>query len=366
MKFTTQRENLLRPLQLVSGVVERKQTLPILSNVLLSLDEGVLTFTATDLETEIVVRAAVDQDLGGKTTVPVRKFQDTCRALPEEASLSFELTDSKAQIRSGKTRFSLTTLPANEFPLIEARLNQSSFRIPQRVLKHIIDKTAFAMATQDVRYYLNGLLLETTPERIRAVATDGHRLAMCTCDMALGMESSQQSIVPRKGVLELSRLLEDVDDETEVTIGDNFFRVELPELTFTTKLVEGKYPDYEAVIPRDGDKIVLADKNELRQCLVRTAILSNEKYRGIRIEIAPGVLVASANNPEQEEACDEIAVDYQGDKVAIGFNVNYLTDAVNAVSGDTVKIAFTDANGSALISSRDSDDCLYVVMPMRL
>ncbi len=366
MKFITQRETLLRPLQLVSGVVERKQTLPILSNVLLSLDQGVLTFTATDLETEVIVRTRVDEENTGKVTVPVRKFQDTCRALPEEALLQFEFSDNKARIKSGKTRFSLTTLPADEFPIIEARLNQSSFKLPQNVLKRIIDKTAFAMATQDVRYYLNGLLIEISENRIRAVATDGHRLAMCTQAIDLPFAGVQQSIVPRKGVLELSRLLEDSEEETEITIGDNFLRVELPELTFTTKLVDGKYPNYEAVIPTNGDKILFADKHELRQCLVRTAILSNEKYRGIRIEITPGLLTALANNPEQEEARDEIAVDYEGEGVVIGFNVNYLTDAVNAVSGDTVKIAFTDASGSALISAKNNDDCLYVVMPMRL
>jgi DNA polymerase-3 subunit beta len=366
MKFSTQRENLLKPLQTVSGVVEKRQTLPILSNVMFKLGETGLTITATDLEMEVIATANVNTMDEGVITVPVRKLQDSCKALPEGAEVSFDVQNEKAYLKSGKTKFLLTTLPANEFPVIDANSSRFQFDISQREMKKLIERTAFGMAVQDVRYYLNGMLFEVEQNRLRSVATDGHRLALAQTEVSTGAAEPIQAIIPRKAVMELSRLLDDSDDSLNISLGDNYIRFTLPHITFTSKLIDGKYPNYDAVIPKNGENVVYADKQELKQCLMRTAILSNEKYRGIRLDLQPGVLKTKANNPEQEQAEDEIAIEYNGDEIIIGFNVNYLTDAISAVGTDQVKIRFTDANGSALVTPTDNEDALYVVMPMRL
>jgi len=366
MKFEIQRESILKPLHMVSGIVEKKQTLPILSNILIDLKEGQLSITATDLEMEVIATTNVDSNVDGSTTVPVRKFFDTCKTLEDEAELKFAIENDKAVLKSKKTRFSLATLPANDFPVIDTKSPLFEFQIPQNDLKRIIDKTAFAMAFQDVRYYLNGLMLEIAPTTVKAVATDGHRLAISSYETVTNVEESSTVIVPRKAVLEIARLLEDTDDVVNVVIGENFIRTVLPDVTFTSKLIDGQYPNYQSVIPTNCDKQIHVDKNLIRQCLIRTSILSNEKYRGIKLEISSGYLKASANNPEQEEAEDEIEIDYSGDKVEIGFNVNYLVDAITAIDSEIVEMNVTDSNGSTLIKSNDSDDCLYVVMPMRL
>ncbi|MDH5230524.1 MAG: DNA polymerase III subunit beta [Gammaproteobacteria bacterium] len=366
MKFSTPRDAILRPLQLVSGVVEKRQTLPILSNVLLELNQDGLKVTATDLEMEVIARSEVDQSMPGKITVPVRKLQDTCKTLPDDAILNFELKENKAVIKSGKTRFTLTTMPAEEFPVIDTKKSVFEFQIQQNSLKRLIEKTQFAMAIQDVRYYLNGLLVEAENNKLRAVATDGHRLALCDVSADIQTSEKVQVIIPRKGILELSRLLEDNDEPVNVVIGENYFRVVFKNVIFTTKLIDGKYPNYEGVIPTGGDKVMYADRNILRQCLIRTSILSNEKYRGIRLDISNNTLIAKANNPEQEEAEDEVTVSYDNDALAIGFNVNYLTDAISAVDTEQVRVIFSDSNGSALVKPFEDEDCLYVVMPMRL
>jgi len=367
MKFSTLREELLKPLQIVSGVVEKRQTLPILSNILVKLDENGIRVVATDLEMEIVARCNVDQAMPGSTTVPMRKLHDTCKTLAEGSLVNFELKNEKAVLKSGKTRFTLTTLPAEDFPVINTKKTLFEFDIDQSELKRLLDKSSFAMAVQDVRFYLNGLLLEIDGGKITAVATDGHRLALASADGAIsGGADTIQAIVPRKAVAEISRLLSDEQGEAKIVLGENFLRIEFGDVTFTTKLIDGKYPAYQNVIPGEGDKIVVADKEELRQCLIRTSILSNEKYRGIRLELGDGKLKAVANNPEQEEAEDEIQIDYQGEGLVIGFNVSYLLEAITAVSGDRVRIGLTDTNGSALITALDDDSCRYVVMPMRL
>jgi DNA polymerase-3 subunit beta len=366
MKFSAIRETILKPLQLVSGVVEKRQTLPILSNIMLELNQDGLLLTATDLEMEVKTLINVDQAMPGRITVPVRKFLDTCKTLPDAAVVKFELTDSKAVLKSGKTRFTLTTMDAEEFPIIDANNEKFSFTISEAELKGLIDKTHFAMAMQDVRFYLNGMLLEISHEGITAVATDGHRLALARVKSNIPVSDTVQAILPRKGVLELARLLEGDNREITVSIGDNFMRAEMPGISFTTKLIDGKYPGYDAVIPKNGDMILTSDKESIKQCLVRTSILSNEKYRGIRLEIADNLLKATANNPEQEEAVDEISVDYNGDNLTIGFNVNYLLDAIGAIPTEQIKATFTDSNGSVLLQPTTGDDALYVVMPMRL
>jgi DNA polymerase-3 subunit beta len=367
MQFTISREALLKPLQLVAGVVERRQTLPVLSNVLVSLREGQLSLTGTDLEVELVGRVMVDDEIqAGDITVPARKFLDIVKSLPDGVKIDFSLENQKVTIKSGRSRFTLTTLPATEFPNVEDSPNALGFDLQQKQLKRLIDAVSFSMAQQDVRYYLNGMLLEIAPEFIRTVATDGHRLALCTLNTVIEGASARQSILPRKGVTELVRFLADTEQPVRVMLGSNHLRAQTDEFTFTTKLVDGKFPDYERVLPRSGNNLIHAERNELRQAFSRASILSNEKYRGVRLILEVGQLMLVANNPEQEEAEETVTVDYNGSPFEIGFNVSYLVDVLNALNSETVKISLADANSSALLESADGSDAMYVVMPMRL
>ncbi len=367
MKFTISRETLVKPLQMVNGVVERRQTLPILSNVLLSVKDGSLSLTATDLEVQMHTQTQVEDGEGGDITLPARKLLDICRALPEGAEIRVSATDQRAQIRSGKSRFTLSTLPATEFPAIETSQAILSFGLPQGVLKEAVERTHFAMAMQDVRYYLNGLLMELSGELIRLVATDGHRLAMCeiTTDNRI-TDENQQVIIPRKGVLELARLLEGEDSEATITLGGNFVQIGTPEMHFTSKLIDGRFPDYQNVVPVGADKTVVCEREPLRQALNRVSILSNEKYRGVRLEFSQGQLRVFAHNPEQEEAEEELAVDYNGEPLEIGFNVTYLQDALSACATEQVQLLLSDPNSCCLIRGAGDQRCKYVVMPMRL
>jgi DNA polymerase-3 subunit beta len=261
----------------------------------------------------------------------------------------------------------VSTLPATDFPNVEDGPSDLQFSCQQRELKRLIERTAFAMAQQDVRYYLNGMLWEVKQDQLRVVATDGHRMAMCTRTLGVNTADTIQSILPRKGVLELSRLMGEVDDLVDITLSANHVRVTSEDYTFTSKLVDGKFPDYERVLPRGGDKIVFGSRNELKQAFSRTAILSNEKYRGVRLLLEDGQLTIVANNPEQEEAEEQLTVDYSGSSLEVGFNVSYLTDVANVIDSDTIKITLSDANSSALLEEPvDDGDSLYVVMPMRL
>lgn len=368
MKFEISREALIKPLQLVTGVVERRQTLPVLSNVQLVVENGVLSMTGTDLEVELIGRLPVDSaSAEGEITVPARKFADICKNLPENASISCDLADSKLTIRSGRSRFSLSTLPASDFPSIEESEGTLSFTMAQSALKDMLDSTSFAMAQQDVRYYLNGMLFEVSPSYLRVVATDGHRLSMNThATVVEGFTGKQQVIVPRKGILELTRLLGDGDGKVTVTIGSSHIRASTETFTFTSKLVDGKFPDYDRVLPKGGDKVITADRQALRQSLSRTAILSNEKFRGIRLLLSNDEIRILANNPEQEEAEETLAVNYQGDSLEIGFNVSYLLDVLGVLSTETVQIIVSDPNSSALVQASEDSDAIYVVMPMRL
>ena len=367
MQFTIQREALLKPLQLVAGVVERRQTLPVLNNVLMVLSEGELAMTGTDLEVELVGRVRVDDEIqAGEITVPARKFLDIVKSLPEGAVVSFSLENQRVTIKSGRSRFTLSTLPASEFPVVEDSPNTLSFSLQQQQLKRLIDAVSFSMAQQDVRYYLNGMLLEITPEFIRTVATDGHRLALCTLQTAIEGASARQAILPRKGVMELVRFLADNEQPVRVLLGNNHLRAQTDDFTFTTKLVDGKFPDYERVLPRCGNNLIQAVRQELRQAFSRAAILSNEKDRGVRLILEAGQLTLVANNPEQEEAEETVTIDYDGAGFEIGFNVNYLVDVLNALGGEAVRVSLADANSSALVESVDSADAVYVVMPMRL
>ena len=364
MKFTAAREALLKPLQAVIGVVERRQTMPILSNVLLVVRDGALSVTATDLEVELVAHADVDTDSGGEITVSGRKLLDICRALPEGTEVTVSVSGEKLAVRGGRSRFNLATLPAAEFPVIEDIKAGQKISVSQEALGRLIEKTHFSMAQQDVRYYLNGMLLETGKGHLKAVATDGHRLALCQAAID-GAQDEQQVIVPRKGVLELQRLMAGEGD-LNIELGTNHIRIQLEGIRFTSKLIDGRFPEYERVIPKESSNELTADRGAFKGALQRTAILSNEKYRGIRLVIRDSGVVLQAHNPEQEEAEEELEVEYNGEDIEIGFNVNYLLDALGAVDGDEVSLSVQDSNSSCLIRQPGKDDCTFVVMPMRL
>lgn len=368
MKFVISRDALLKPLNLVAGVVERRQTLPILANVLVVLEEDKLSLTGTDLEVELVGRVQLaTAGESGEITVPARKLVDICKSLPEGSDIELSSDENKVIVKSGRSRFTLSTLPPREFPNVEdSSIGTHQFSLKQGQLKRLIDRTGFAMAQQDVRYYLNGMLWELKSGRLRVVATDGHRLAMCTLPGTVDVPEDTQVILPRKGVIELSRLLLVDEEEIAVVIGSNHIRATTTDFTFTSKLVDGKFPDYQRVLPKTPDKILMGDRLELRQAFTRTAILSNEKYRGVRLTLTSGSLQIVANNPEQEEAEEVVSVDFEGDSLEIGFNVSYLLDVLGVLSGATIKFSLSDPNSSALVEESDDGDSLYVVMPMRL
>lgn len=367
MHFTIQREALLKPLQLVAGVVERRQTLPVLSNVLMVIEGQQLSLTGTDLEVELVGRVQLEEPAEpGEITVPARKLMDICKSLPNDALIDFKVDEQKVIVKAGRSRFTLSTLPANDFPTVEESPGSFSFNLMQSKLRRLIERTSFAMAQQDVRYYLNGMLIEVQTGLLRAVATDGHRLAMCSMSADIEQANRHQVIVPRKGILEMARLLTEQDGQVNIVLGQHHIRATTGEFTFTSKLVDGKFPDYERVLPKGGDKTVVGDRQALREAFSRTAILSNEKYRGIRLQLVAGQLKIQANNPEQEEAEEEISVDYQGDALEIGFNVSYLLDVLGVMTTEQVRLILSDSNSSALVQESDNDDSAYVVMPMRL
>jgi len=365
MKFTADREAILSSLQSVIGVIERRQTMPVLGNVLLSGANGRLTLTATDMEVELVAVTSVEVDRAGDITVPGRKFADIVRALPDGAPITVSTEGERAVLRSGKSRFTLATLPATDFPTIDDIGERQKISLPSADMKKLIDKTHFSMAQQDVRYYLNGLLFEVDGKVARAVATDGHRLAMSQVPLEADEKLATQVIVPRKAVLELQRL-SGGQGSVQIVIGANHIRIQFGDIRFTSKVIDGRFPDYSRVVPAEPPRAVQANRESLRAALHRTAILSNEKFRGIRLALKPGALVLQAHNPEQEEAEEEIELAYEGEELEIGFNVNYLMDALAAIEGENVELGFTDSNSSCLLRVPGSQDTKYVVMPMRL
>lgn len=364
MKIIVNRESLLKPLQQVGGVVERRQTLPILSNILINASNNRLHVTATDLEVEL--RSSIAVEGAGETdfTLPARKLIDICKALPEGANIEINLEGERATLRSGRSRFTLGVLPAADFPSIETNASSDRFSLPEGLLKRLIEKTQFAMAHQDVRYYLNGLFLEIKEGMIRTVATDGHRLALS--EAPTDIEKEYEVILPRKAVLELGRLLSDKEGPIEVELSANHARIHVGETSFTTKLIDGKFPDYRGVLPRQPGNVMVANRETLRQALQRASILSNEKYRGIRFKLHSGVLELQAHNPEQEEAEEELEVQYKGDNLIVGFNGGYLIDVLSVIQDEEIEIRLVDANSSSLIQGAGSKENRYVVMPMRL
>ena len=365
MKLSATRAQILNPLQSVIGVVERRQTMPILANVLLSARNNRLSITGTDLEVELVASSEASVQQAGDVTVPGRKLLDIFRALPEGVNVTMATEGERVIVRAGRSRFTLSSLPAAEYPVVEEISAQQTLMLPQSEFRRLIEKTHFSMAQQDVRYYLNGLLVEADGVILRAVATDGHRLAICECSLDGKADSPQQVIVPRKGVLELQRLLGS-EGMLELAIGTNHIRAQIGDVRFTSKLIDGRFPEYGRVIPASPTRVLEGDREMLRQALQRTAILSNEKYRGVRLTLKPDLLTVQAHNPEQEEAEDQVEVSYQGEEVEIGFNVTYLLDALAAIDGEKVQIGLGDSNSSCLIRADGTATARYVVMPMRL
>ena len=366
MRFSLLREVFLKPLTQVVNVVERRQTLPVLANLLVQVSGGPLSLTGTDLEVEMVARTGVDDAQDGETTIPARKLFEIVRALPDGSKVTVSQSGDKVTVQAGRSRFTLASLPANDFPAIDEVEATERIQVPEAALKELIERTAFAMAQQDVRYYLNGLLFDLGESRLRCVATDGHRLALCEAPLDGAVASKRQIIVPRKGVTELQRLLEGGDRELELELDRSHLRVKRDDVTFTSKLIDGRFPDYEAVIPIGADREVRIDREALRASLQRAAILSNEKYRGVRLEVSPGLVRINAHNPEQEEAQEEVEADTKVDGLAVGFNVNYLLDALSALRDEFVMLQLRDANSSALVREAGSERCRHVVMPLRL
>ena len=368
MKFTIEQEQLVGPLQLVSGAVEKRQTLPVLSNLLLKVESGLLSITATDLEIEMSVNIPlIGESIDGDITVPARKLVDICRSLPSDNSINVSLDDTRLRIQSGRSRFSLSTIAAQEFPNIEDTLFTTRFQLKSSDLKGLIERTQFAMAQQDVRYYLNGMLFELDGNTLLTVATDGHRLALSKMILKESVSDNLvQAIVPRKGVLEASKLLSSVDADCNIEFNTNHIRITLDHFIFTSKLVDGRFPDYEKVLPNNAERPLLCERETVKDAFSRASILCNEKFRGVRLNLSENKLTIHANNPEQEEAEIELDVDYSNKEMEIGFNVSYLLDALNAIKTDNVRFNLGDSNSSVLIESSDNSDSLYVVMPMRL
>lgn len=361
-----ERDALLEPLQAVSGIVERRHTLPILANVLIEPKDGALELTATDLEMQISARSEGAFKAGTATTVSARKLQDLLRALPEDSTLNLDVAGSRMTLRAGRSRFNLQTLPAGDYPRIALGQEKlQTLALPQKALRGLFRLVEFAMAQQDIRYYLNGLLLVIDRGSLQAVATDGHRLSWASLAVD-GDYTRQEVILPRKTVLELGKLLADVEDPVSIDVLANQVRFRFGNVELVSKVVDGKFPDFNRVIPVGQTKHITLDRQVLGAALQRAAILSNEKFRGVRLVLGEGKLRIICSNSEQEEAEEELEVDYRGEALDIGFNINYLAGVLQNIDSAEVVVAFSDANSSALVTMPGRDDYKYVVMPMRI
>lgn len=366
MRFTLQRDSFLRPLAQVVNVVDRRNTMAVLSNLLVRIHGDKLSMTGTDLEVEMISRVPVEDPQEGEATIPARKLLEIVRALPDGSRITVQQVETKVTIQSGRSRFTLSSLPPQDFPVIGTLDAAEHIVVEEATLKELIEQTAFAMAQHDVRYYLNGLLIDLQHDRLRCVATDGHRLALCQASLNRSSNSSHQLILPRKGVTELARLLDPGDRSVNLELTANHLRFTRDDITFTSKLIDGRFPDYEAVLPIGLDQTIQLNRETLRAALQRVAILTNEKYRGVRLEISPNLVRISGQNPDQEEAQEEIEVQTSIEGLAIGFNVMYLLDALTALRGEDVVLLLRDANSSALVQDHGSESARHVVMPLRL
>lgn len=370
MKFTISREALLKPLMLVAGAVEKRHTLPILSHILITLENQKCVLTGTDLEVELTGSLTLEHPAeNGSITVPARKLLDICRALPGNDDIEFSHENQRLTLRCGRARFNLSTLPANEFPHVETSLPEQEICINTTEFQTLFKQTHFAMALQDVRYFLNGALLEASAEGMKVVATDGHRLAISQVLPIApnAVAQSSQSIIPRKGVMEILRLFQDADETLTLHFGNHFLKVTSNEYTLVTKLIDGRYPDYRKVIPRPSAKFLIAEKEQFLQALNCIAVVTTEKYRGVRVQIRPQALKMITKNPEQEEAEQEITLlEQTADELDIGFNVSYLLDALNAIDSSQIKMTFSDSDSGIILESAEGKGGRYIVMPMRL
>jgi DNA polymerase-3 subunit beta len=389
MKLKITKDLFLRTLSQVSSAVERRHTLPILSNLKLEVTLTHLTLTASDLEVELVAVVRLPEGAcleAGATTLSARKLMDICKSLPNAALIDLQSTDDRrCQLKSGNSRFMLGTLPAEDFPLLSGGSSDSlnsgtRLKVDQRALKRLLDKTAFAMAVQDVRFYLTGMLFEASEAQLRTVTTDGHRLAMFETPAVLDGSQGVQAIVPRKGVMELQRLLGAEESQLSILVGREFLSVTLTqqnkaqegqqavdiEIRFTTKLIDGKFPDYRRVIPKNGDKVMQVALDEFKQTLQRVAILSNEKLRGVFLQLNNHNMQMRANNAEQDEAVEDLLISYEGAPLEMSFNAQYLLDIINVFEGSTLQMTLSDANASALVQDPSENGAVYVVMPMRV
>lgn len=364
----SKRDELLGPLQAVSGIVEKRHTMPILSNVLIEKAGTTLTLLATDVEIQIktAIPTAEGEEVG--VTVGARKLQDILRALPEASEVSLLLEDKRMQVRAGKSRFNLQTLPAADYPRMATQATGDSpveLELTQRRLKRLLGLVQYAMAQQDIRYYLNGLLLVVEGSTIRAVATDGHRMALATDEIG-GEHPRTEVILPRKTVLEVARLLAESDDPVHLVVSGSQVTFRFGAVELVSKLIDGKFPDYERVIPKNHPTVLLLGRVLLLQSLLRAAILTNEKFRGVRLVLEDGTMKILSTNADQEEAQEEIEVEYTGAPLDVGFNVHYLLDVLNNVADEKVECHLNDSNSSALFTLPGNDSFKYVVMPMRI
>lgn len=367
MKFSISREQLLQPLQLVAGIVEKKQTLPMLANILFIAAGQQLSLLASDLEVELIGKLLLDSPLeNAKVAIPTRKILDICRALPEQSIIDFSIENQRVVLKSGRSRYVLTAFQAEDFPYMDIETNISSVSISQKDFRYLLEKTHFAMAQQDVRYYLNGLLLEANNNFIRAVTTDGHRLAISTMPQSQEI-APFQIIIPRKAILELLRLLDaQSEEQISLIICNNYFRIVTDQYTFSTRLIEGQFPAFEKVIPKNNQKEVQVNRDEFKKALNRAAILANAKLRGICLHLSHDLLRITARNAEQELAEEEVVAKYLGAELEIGLNVSYLIDVLNTIPTEELRLYFNDANSSVLIEESSSANNLYIIMPMRV
>ena len=366
MKFTAEKSQIVDSLQNAAAVAERRQTIPILANLRLKAVSGKLEVTATDLEIQIKTYSnllSVEEE--GETTVSARKMSELCRSLPDAENVDFALKEGKLTVSSKNFNGDFATISADDFPELEVNEDQEKTEISSGALKRILTKTAFSMASQDVRYYLNGLLLELAGGELKGVATDGHRLALSSVG-AKGNGLEMRNILPRKAVLELSKLLSADDSSIEMLVGPTYIGVKTENLSFSSKLIDGKYPDYEKVFPSGEPSPMLIGKETLQSALSRASVLSNEKYRGVRFELSKGELKLTANNPEQESAEEVLEVDYQDAELEVGFNIGYLIDVLGSIEDETVKFEFYGEDSSCVIKEPGSESEVYVIMPMRL
>lgn len=367
MKFQIDRESLLAPLSHLIGVVEKRQTMPILSNVLLRLADGTLEMTATDTEVQLVARVEVEGGEDGTVTAPARKLLDIFRLLPDQSRVNLSVRNDRLQLSAGASKFSLTTLPVESYPAFDMGQTDLEVTLPAATFRTALEKTLFAIAQQDVRYYLKGLLIDFEGATLRTVASDGHRLAVFQETLADGFAVNRQIIVPRKGVLELHRLLGDAAEEVVLQISPNTLRANIGALSFSTKLIDGRYPDYRRVLPQECATTLLVERDQLRSALGRVGLMTNEKQKSITLEASPaGEMVLTGQSMEQDDAEERLTVTTEGSPVSVGFNTGYLIEAISHVAGSEIRLSFTPAGNSCLVEDLDDPRYRCVVMPMRL